>query len=71
MKRFPEQFSDLLTPYGMRVLKGQVQEACSLFRATPHYFVNLDRVIEKKKQAHVMNCSTSIYTRSCLSSRAG
>ena len=49
MKRFPEQFSDLLTPFGMRVMKGQVQAALSLFRATPRYFVNLDRVVEKKK----------------------
>jgi hypothetical protein len=49
MKRFPDQFSDLLTPYGMRVLKGQVQEAISLFRATDHYFVNLERIIDKKK----------------------
>jgi hypothetical protein len=49
MKRFPGQFSDLLTPYGMRVLGGQVQEAVSLFCAKPHYFVNLDRIIDKRK----------------------
>jgi hypothetical protein len=71
MKRFPDQFSDLLTPYGMRVLKGQVQEAISLFRATDHYFVNLERIVDKKKRGNVVNCWTIIYTRTWLSSRVG
>lgn len=49
MKKFPRQFSDLFTPYGLNVLKGLAPSAHSLFRAKPLYFVNLDNIIEKKK----------------------
>jgi hypothetical protein len=47
MKTFPHEFSDLLTPYGKRVLTGRDEAASSLFRNSKKYFVNLNKVIDK------------------------
>ncbi len=48
MDRFPDEFADLLTPFGRRVLAGRVDSACGLFRKSKDYFVVLPNVIEKK-----------------------
>lgn len=48
MKTFPHEFSELLTPYGKRVLKGEVEDASSLFLNSKRYFVNLNKVIDKR-----------------------
>lgn len=49
MNEFPNQFSDLLTPYGQRVLKGLVPSAHSLFRGSTRYFVNINDIVNKKR----------------------
>jgi hypothetical protein len=49
MKKFPDEFADLLTPYGLRILDGQVGSACSLFKGTTNYFATFDKIIQKKK----------------------
>jgi hypothetical protein len=48
MKTFPHEFSELLTPYGKRVLKGEAENASSLFLNSKQYFVNLNKVIDKR-----------------------
>jgi hypothetical protein len=47
MKTFPHEFSEMLSPYGKRVLKGEVDGASSLFLNSKNYFVNLNKVIDK------------------------
>ena len=54
MEKFPHQFSELLTPYGLRVLKGEAENARSLFRNSKKYFVMLDKVIDKRKAGDCM-----------------
>jgi hypothetical protein len=48
MKRFPSEFSDLLSPYGMRVLRGDVG-TCSLFAGSRAYYINLRNVVDRSK----------------------
>lgn len=48
MEKFPQQFSEVLTPYGLRILKGEVEDARSLFRNRKRYFVTLNKVINKR-----------------------
>lgn len=48
MDRFPNEFADLLTPHGRRVLAGGVDSARALFRKSKDYFVVLPNVIKKK-----------------------
>lgn len=45
MKKFPREFADLLTPYGLRVLRGEAEGARSLFRDPARYFVTLTGVV--------------------------
>jgi hypothetical protein len=52
MKTFPDEFADLLTPFGLRVLHGQVQAASCLFNGTRNYFATFDKIVEKKKANH-------------------
>ena len=49
MRKFPSEFSDLLTPYGRDILSGRADSACSLFRKSKKYFVILEDLIEKEK----------------------
>lgn len=55
MEKFPRQFSELLTPYGLRILKGETEHARSLFHHSKNYFVMLDKVIDKRKAADCMD----------------
>jgi hypothetical protein len=47
MKKFPHEFSELMTPYGLRILKGEDKHACSVFANPKKYFITLDKVINK------------------------
>jgi len=49
VKEFPGEFADLLTPYGLRILNGKVETACSLFNGAGNYFASFERVIDRKK----------------------
>ncbi|MDQ3917068.1 MAG: hypothetical protein M3348_01080 [Acidobacteriota bacterium] len=51
MRRFPKEFSDLLTPRGLRVLNGGVKDVCALFSGTKNYFVTLKDVVDREKAA--------------------
>lgn len=54
MKRFPSQFSEILTPYGLRILNGEVGAFRSLFLKSKAYFTTLENAIDKKKAAACM-----------------
>lgn len=54
MAKFPHQFSELLTPYGLRILKGESEHARSLFHNTKKYFVMLEKVIDRNKARDCM-----------------
>lgn len=54
MNRFPEEFSDLLTPRGRRILRGADPEACARFRDGRRYFVTLDGVVGRRRAAACM-----------------
>jgi hypothetical protein len=59
MEMFPHQFSELLTPYGLSILKGEVEHARSLFHQTNKYFVMLNKVIDKRRAG---NCTKALDT---------
>ena len=54
MEKFPHQFSELLTPYGLRILRGEAENARALFRDNKKRFVALDKVIDKRKAVDCM-----------------
>src|ERR1051325_8494128 len=49
MRTFPHEFSDMLTPEGLRILKGEAKDSCSLFNGSKKYFAIFDRVVDKRK----------------------
>lgn len=49
MQKFPKEFAELLTPAGLRILNGEDESVCSLFRRTKNYFINLTDVVDKEK----------------------
>jgi hypothetical protein len=49
MTKFPNEFSELLTTRGLRILKGEDNNACSSLRGTKNYFINLNGVIRTEK----------------------
>lgn len=49
MKKFPHEFAELLTPYGLRILRGEEREARALFRDPKRYFATLGGVIDGGK----------------------
>ncbi len=50
MDSFPSEFSQLLTPRGLRILRGRDPEACgALLRVPPQRFISLRGVIDVKK----------------------
>lgn len=51
MKEFPDEFADLLTPYGLRILNGQVESARSLFNRAKNYFASFEKIIDREKAA--------------------
>jgi hypothetical protein len=54
MKKFPDEFADLLTPRGLRILKGADAAACSRFRDPRNYFVTLGGVVVRERAAACM-----------------
>lgn len=50
MSAFPSEFADLLTPRGLRILRGRDAEACgALLRVPPQRFISLRDVIQERK----------------------
>jgi hypothetical protein len=50
MPAFPSEFSELLTPQGLRILRGRDPEACgALLRVPPQRFIALTGVVDVKK----------------------
>jgi hypothetical protein len=50
MPAFPSEFADLLTPKGLRILRGRDPEACgALLRVPPQRFISLTGVVDVKK----------------------
>ena len=47
MRAFPHEFSDMLTPEGLRILKGEIEN--SLFLNGKRYFAIFDRMVDKRK----------------------
>jgi len=52
MRKFPSDLSDLLTPYGLDILNGRSDSACSLFNGSKRYFALLENVVEQEKAGH-------------------
>jgi len=46
MRRFPAEFSDLLSPKGLRILNGNSREDCALFKDTEAYFANFGSLLK-------------------------
>lgn len=49
LRKFPHQFSDLLTPDGLRILKGEDKNFRSLFRDPKNYFATFAGAIDRSK----------------------
>lgn len=47
LKKFPREFSELLTPAGLKILNGQAPEACAHFDKTDAYFANFPKLIRR------------------------
>ena len=52
MRAFPHEFSDMLTPDGLRILKGEAEN--SLFLNGKRYFAVFDSVVDKRKAEHAV-----------------
>ena len=49
MRKFPHEFSAMLTPEGMSILKGEAQNSCALFSGNRRYFATFDGAVDKGK----------------------
>src|SRR5688572_2689909 len=49
MKKFPPEFSDLLTRRGLRLLNNPEAAGAVVFNGTNHYFANYNNVIDPEK----------------------
>jgi hypothetical protein len=49
MRKFPHQFSDLLTPAGLSILKGEDKNFRSLFLDPKTYFATFDAAVDKSR----------------------
>ena len=49
MQQFPDEFSDLLSPAGLRILKGDSPNGCNLFRGGQAYFANFPNLIRREE----------------------
>lgn len=47
MRKFPHEFSDLLTPAGLSILRGEDEKSCSLFLDPARYFATFDAAVDK------------------------
>ena len=48
LRKFPKEFSELLSPRGSRVLSGASREDCGLFNDSRNYFVNFPNLIKSE-----------------------
>jgi hypothetical protein len=46
MRKFPHQFSDMLTPGGLSILKGEAKNSCSLFLDPERYFATFGAAVD-------------------------
>ena len=46
MRRFPKEFSELLSPKGLRLLNGDSRNGSGLFREKNAYFANFSNLIK-------------------------
>ncbi|MCU1264659.1 MAG: hypothetical protein JWM21_977 [Acidobacteria bacterium] len=53
-KKFPREFSELLTPRGLQILNGQAPEACARFGTTEAYFANFPKLIRRLQASQCM-----------------
>lgn len=51
MRKFPPQFSDILTPVGLSILKGEAKNSCSLFLDPKRYFATFDAAVDQSMAA--------------------
>ncbi len=49
MRRFPSEFADLLSPLGIRILKGQAEDFCNQFKSGKSHFLNLPDLIDRDR----------------------
>ena len=49
MRKFPHQFSDLLTPVGLSILKGEDKNFRALFHDPKNYFATFEGAIDRSK----------------------
>jgi hypothetical protein len=49
MRKFPHEFSAMLTPEGLRILKGEAENSRALFNGSKRYFATFDGVVDKSK----------------------
>ena len=47
MRKFPHEFSAMLTAEGMRILKGEAQNSCGLFRGGKRYFATFEGAVDE------------------------
>jgi hypothetical protein len=48
MKKFPAEFSDILSDHGLRILRGDAKNVCSTFSDLNRRFIFLPNIIDKK-----------------------
>jgi hypothetical protein len=49
MRKFPHEFSAMLTPEGRRILDGESRDSCALLLDTKRHFASLDGAVDKTK----------------------
>lgn len=54
LKKFPREFSELLTPRGLQILNGGASEKCGQFGTTDAYFVNFPKLIRRTEATACM-----------------
>lgn len=70
MRTFPHEFSDMLTPQGLSILKGEAKNSCSLFNGGDRYFAIFDRVVDKHKAEDAVNLlDTHLYPHLAVEQR--
>jgi hypothetical protein len=54
LKKFPREFSELLTPKGLQILNGETPEECADFGTTDAYFANFPKLIRRQEATACM-----------------
>jgi hypothetical protein len=70
MRKFPHEFSDLLTPGGLGILKGEDADSRALFLGAKRYFATFDRALDKgKAEACVRLLDAQLYEHLAVEQR--